>query len=227
METVDKKIADLKKELEGGFVTDEKLQALAAKVDALTAEVVKLIGHRLTSLALIPTQHINGIAAMTFTTLQYTPQKYEAMPTHTSDPSGHTNRPVLDHKDAGTARYIATEKNKAYFHVSPSVGVRTQDILTPSFDCIKSENIMTKNADGTTITNNSPIEVTGHNIDKEGVLEVTFKKHSDFLGQQLSTTKEGNKEKFYMASLKAPISAETIQKTKLRMLKLVLLMAFM
>ena len=85
---------------------------------------------------------------------------------------------------------------------------RTQDILTPSFDCIKSENIMTKNADGTTITNNSPIEVTGHNIDKEGVLEVTFKKHSDFLGQQLSTTKEGNKEKFYMASLKAPISAE-------------------
>ena len=208
LETVDKKIADLKKELEGGFVTDEKLQALAAKVDALTAEVVKLIGHRLTSLALIPTQHINGIAAMTFTTLQYTPQKYEAMPTHTSDPSGHTNRPVLDHKDAGTARYIATEKNKAYFHVSPSVGVRTQDILTPSFDCIKSENIMTKNADGTTITNNSPIEVTGHNIDKEGVLEVTFKKHSDFLGQQLSTTKEGNKEKFYMASLKAPISAE-------------------
>ena len=111
LETVDKKIADLKKELEGGFVTDEKLQALAAKVDALTAEVVKLIGHRLTSLALIPTQHINGIAAMTFTTLQYTPQKYEAMPTHTSDPSGHTNRPVLDHNDAGTARDIATEKN--------------------------------------------------------------------------------------------------------------------
>ena len=64
-------------------------------------------------------------------------------------------------------------------------------------------------------------------MNKEGVLEVTFKKHSDFLGQQLSTTKEGNKEKFYMASLKAPISAETIQKTKLRMLKLVLLMAFM
>ena len=52
---------------------------------------------------------------------------------------------------------------------------------------------MTKNADGTTITNNSPIEVTGHNIDKEGVLEVTFKKHSDFLVKQLSTTKEGNK----------------------------------
>ena len=46
------------------------------------------------------------------------------------------------------------------------------------------------------------------NIDKEGVLEVTFKRHSDFLGQRLSITKEGNKEKFYMASLKAPISAE-------------------
>ena len=36
-----------------------------------------------------------------------------------------------------------------------------------------------------------------HLIDKEGVLEVTFKKHSDFLGQQLSTTKEGNKAVSY------------------------------
>ena len=34
---------------------------------------MSLIGHRLTSLAVIPTSHINGIAAITLTTLQYTP----------------------------------------------------------------------------------------------------------------------------------------------------------
>ncbi len=33
---------------------------------------MSLIGHRLTSLAVIPTSHINGIAAITLTTLQYT-----------------------------------------------------------------------------------------------------------------------------------------------------------
>ena len=48
----------------------------------MTDEVVKLIGHRLTSLAVIPTTHINGIAAITFTTLQYTPQKYQVGDDH-------------------------------------------------------------------------------------------------------------------------------------------------
>ena len=77
LDDVTAKVAALKKELEADFVTDEKLQALSTKVQTLTDEVVKLIGHRLTSLAVIPTTHINGIAAITFTTLQYTPQKYQ------------------------------------------------------------------------------------------------------------------------------------------------------
>ena len=37
---------------------------------------------------------------------------------------------------------------------------------------------------------------------------IYYIQHSDFLGQLLSTTKEVNKEKFYMTPLKAPISAE-------------------
>lgn len=79
----------------------------------MTDEVVKLIGHRLTSLAVIPTTHINGIAAITFTTLQYTPQKYQVVADHASEV--HATTPVLDHVDAATkANYISTEKNKAY-----------------------------------------------------------------------------------------------------------------
>ena len=116
------------------------------------------------------------------------------MPTHTSDPSGHTNRPVLDHKDAGTARYIATEKNKAYFHVSPSVGVRTSDIELPSFDCITSENIMTK-ATGADIKTNSPIQPVKYDINKD-VLTVKFKRQSRVLSLQ-RCRRQG---KLYMAS---------------------------
>ena len=83
LESVDKKIAALKEELTGDFITSESLQALNEKVDKLSAEVMQIIGHRLTSLALIPTEHINGIAAITLTTLQYrfdTPVEVAAHP---------------------------------------------------------------------------------------------------------------------------------------------------
>ena len=203
LDDVTAKVAALKKELEADFVTDEKLQVLSTKVQTLTDEVVKLIGHRLTSLAVIPTTHINGIAAITFTTLQYTPQKYQVVADHKSEV--HATTPVLDHVNAATkANYISTEKNKAYFHVSPSIGIRTQDIKLPSFDGLKSENIITRA--GVEITNNKPIEVTGYNINDKGVLEVTFKKEKSFLNTQLNTSTTGTKESFYMASLKAPIA---------------------
>ena len=123
LDIVNQKIAALKEELKGDFVTDEKLKDLAAEIDKVSAEVMSLIGHRLTSLAVIPTSHINGIAAITLTTLQYTPQKYQAMAKHTTQ--DHTTTPVLDHVNAAaTANSISTDYNEAYFHVSPSVGGR-------------------------------------------------------------------------------------------------------
>lgn len=161
--------------MKGDFVTDEKLKDLAAEIDKVSAEVMSLIGHRLTSLAVIPTSHINGIAAITLTTLQYTPQKYQAMAKHTTQ--DHTTTPVLDHVNAAaTANFISTDYNEAYFHVSPSVGVRTSDIELPSFDCITSENIMTK-ATGADIKTNSPIQPVKYDINKD-VLTVKFKKDS-------------------------------------------------
>ena len=134
LEAVETKINDLKEELEGGFVTDEKLKDLAAEVDALSAQVMSIIGHRLTSLAVIPTSHINGIAAITLTTLQYTPQEYKAMAKHADGPqtdkdsegtfTAHSKTPVLDHVNkAGAKPYtVSTDKNEAYFHVHPYWG---------------------------------------------------------------------------------------------------------
>ncbi|MCO7114538.1 hypothetical protein NIB75_25190 [Bacteroides uniformis] len=116
----------------------------------------------------------------------------------------HTTTPVLDHVNAAaTANSISTDYNEAYFHVSPSVGVRTSDIELPSFDCITSENIMTK-ATGADIKTNSPIQPVKYDINKD-VLTVKFKKT---VKGSIAATTAGDKEKFYMASLKAPIAAE-------------------
>lgn len=124
LEKLSQEIAALKTEMEGKYV---KTADLAAKVDALTAKLMSVLGHRLSTLAVIPTSHINGIAAITLTTLQYTPQRYQALPDHTLP---HGVRPVLDHVAVGgaTPLYISTDRNEAYFHVSPNVGVRTQDV---------------------------------------------------------------------------------------------------
>ena len=200
LEEVEKKLEALEEKLKGEFVTEQQITDLAAEVDALSAEVMALIGHRLTSLSVIPTTHVNGIAAITLTTLQYTPQKYVA----NDHPSGHSVDPWLDHTDTGASdKYISTENNVAYFHVSPNVGVRTEDIETPIFDCIQSENIVTKAGVG--ITENSPIQPVSYSIDNN-VLTVKFKKTiTGFIGK---TDVDASKETFYMASLKAPIAEE-------------------
>ncbi len=226
LEAVETKINDLKEELEGGFVTDEKLKDLAAEVDALSAQVMSIIGHRLTSLAVIPTSHINGIAAITLTTLQYTPQEYKAMAKHTDGPqtdedsegtfTAHSKL-VFDHVNkAGANPYtVSTDKNEAYFHVSPNMGVRTEDIYMPSFDCIKSENILTKA--GATISENSPIQPTGYKIE-DNVLTVQFKKT---VAESINETggHASGKETFYMASLKAPIAKENLTADEAKALK--------
>lgn len=202
LDAVDKKIEALKEELKKGFVTDDKLKALAADIDAVSAQIMSLIGHRLTSLAVIPTTHINGIAAIELTTLQYTPQKYVAMTKH--NVLNHPTTPVLDHTGAATApNSISTQFNKAYFHVSPNMGVRTQDVKLPSFDCIQSENIMTKSV---AVSTNSPIQPVKHEIDKN-VMTVTFKKTVPGSIAAKGGHASG-KETFWMASLKAPISEE-------------------
>ena len=227
LEAVETKINDLKEELEGGFVTDEKLKDLAAEVDALSAQVMSIIGHRLTNLAVIPTSHINGIAAITLTTLQYTPQEYKAMAKHADGPqtdkdsegtfTAHSKTPVLDHVNkAGAKPYtVSTDKNEAYFHVSPNMGVRTEDIYMPSFDCIKSENILTKA--GATISENSPIQPTDYKI-KDNVLTVQFKKTVAESINEAGGHASG-KETFYMASLKAPIAKENLTADEAKALK--------
>ncbi|MDE6181035.1 MAG: hypothetical protein K2G02_07995 [Phocaeicola sp.] len=203
----EEKVNALKTEIENSVSTSlEEIKAIAAKVDAVAAEAMKIVGHRLSTLAVIPTTHVNGIAAIELTTLKYDPQVYQALTgPHIGGPTdtNHPNRPVLDHKSNGAPTvYVSTEKNEAYFHVSPSMGVRKQDIQLPSFDCILSENT----ARGVNVTTNTPVKPTDYSIDKN-VLTVYFKK--TVTGALNPTTgAHGQTEKFHMASLKAPITEE-------------------
>ena len=198
LEKLNTELAALRVEMDSKYV---KVTDLSAKVDELTAKLMNVLGHRLSTLAVIPTTHINGIAAITLTTLQYTPQKYVVIPDHIT--LDHATNPVLDHANAGEPKYISTDFNEAYFHVSPSVGVRTQDVEMPIFDCIMSENIVTKAAGGADVVENNPVKPVEYSIDKN-VMTVKFKK--TVTGSIGAKDVSASKETFHMVSLKTPIA---------------------
>lgn len=217
VEALAKKIDALPKGL-----SDEDIAKLKAEVDKATAKVTAILGHRLQSLAVIPTTHINGIAAITLTSLKYVPQTYlKGTPPHEGLQEGHETyfydyTPVLgkDKKPLPPV-YVSTEKNMAYYHVSPNNGVRTQDIKMPIFESTTSNNITRADVK---IAENSPIAPTAYSIDKN-VLAVQFKKtvktpittaglaHTDAKEDGVA----GAKEVFTMVSLKAPIADANLQ----------------
>ena len=111
---VDTKIKELKESLASEFISEADLKKLATDVETLSVKVMALIGHRLTSLTLIPTTHINGIPSIELLTLTYSPQVFAAKnyADHEADPSKHTDRPVLDHTAVKGAKAlsISTER---------------------------------------------------------------------------------------------------------------------
>ncbi len=78
LEVVDTKIKELRESLASEFISEADLKKLATDVETLSVKVMALICHRLTSLTLIPTTHINGIPSIELLTLTYTPQVFAA-----------------------------------------------------------------------------------------------------------------------------------------------------
>ncbi|WP_289867053.1 hypothetical protein, partial [uncultured Bacteroides sp.] len=211
--TVDAKIKELKESLASEFISEADLKKLATEVETLSVKVMALIGHRLTSLTLIPTTHINGIPSIELLTLTYTPQVFAAKnyADHAADPSKHTNRPVLDHTAVKGAKAlsISTEKNEVSYKISPSIGVMKEDVKKPLFECFMSQNV-TKSAPE--LAQNKPIEIVDYDV-KDGVMTVFYKKNAEYVGKSIGTTgsaHEDGTEKFWMASLKAPIADKNL-----------------
>ncbi|WP_348768819.1 hypothetical protein [uncultured Bacteroides sp.] len=211
--TVDAKIKELKESLASEFISEADLKKLATEVETLSVKVMALIGHRLTSLTLIPTTHINGIPSIELLTLTYTPQVFadKNYADHAADPSKHTNRPVLDHTAVKGAKAlsISTEKNEVSYKISPSIGVMKEDVKKPLFECFMSQNV-TKSAPE--LAQNKPIEIVDYDV-KDGVMTVFYKKNAEYVGKSIGTTgsaHEDGTEKFWMASLKAPIADKNL-----------------
>ncbi|WP_289226658.1 hypothetical protein, partial [uncultured Bacteroides sp.] len=211
--TVDAKIKELKESLASEFISEADLKKLATEVETLSVKVMALIGHRLTSLTLIPTTHINGIPSIELLTLTYTPQVFAVKnyADHAADPSKHTNRPVLDHTAVKGAKAlsISTEKNEVSYKISPSIGVMKEDVKKPLFECFMSQNV-TKSAPE--LAQNKPIEIVDYDV-KDGVMTVFYKKNAEYVGKSIGTTgsaHEDGTEKFWMASLKTPIADKNL-----------------
>ena len=214
LDDLNTKVAELENKLNTA-ATEEDLTKLQEELTQYCNQLMNIVGGRLSSITLIPEMHINGIPAITFRTLQYTPQVYvknEHKDHIGNEGFNHSSTPWLDHKDAGESMYISTEKNKVNYQLNPNMGIMNDDVETPSFDCIESKNITTKAANIMS-GDEAPLAVTGYDI-KDGVMEVTFKKNEKWLNTLLGTTGDahaGNKEeKFYMASLKTPIAEENL-----------------
>lgn len=209
---VESMIAELKQELAKEYISQEELKTLSDEVTKLSATVMQLVGHRLTSLSVIATDHVNGIAAISIKTLRYTPQVYTVNKHDgiVTDDGIHAKNPWLDHSDITGADelFISSQKNKAYFHVAPTMGVQKDDITMPSFDCITSNNT-TASTKADIVVNNKPIQPVDYVIDGDE-MEVTFKKTTTaYIGTEGDFHKDGE-EKFYMASLKAPIAEKNL-----------------
>lgn len=215
LEQLNKTASDLKKELEAAIDAcaskedlEKAVKTLSGKLDTAYAQTLAVLGHRLSTLAVIPTTHVNGIAAIEVVTLKYTPQVHQTITPHEEATQQHPGKTVLDHvaKAGAKANFISTENNVAYYHVSPNNGVRTQDIDKLVFNCITSTNTTRASM----VAEDSPIKPVKWSVDKN-VLTVNFKKTvTDQIKSGSAHASATNNESFYMASLKASISKENL-----------------
>ncbi len=167
-------LAALKQEIAGTYATQEALDALTQQVNSMTEQVASLIGKRLTSLVFAPTTYIDGIEAIKFATLRYTPW---------------TNL-LADKADGKTEITINDGTTKAEYFVSPST-VDPNSILSLGFIANTAENIVnTKSGE------KAPISVASYTL-KDGKLSLNLKKETTESFGGTETTK------FTIVSLKA------------------------
>lgn len=200
---IDKVKADLEeqiKNLSGTEVTDAQLKEIIAKVkeeiDVIEADVINIVGHRLSSIEFIPDEHINGIAAIKFYSLSYIPQSFVA----------HSE---LEHTTtgAGSMITITSEEKVVRYRMNPRVGVSSEDILLPTFDCIVSTNDMTRAVNKDLAGVNTPIKPVAAGVVLEnGVYELKITKTVNENINREWLNAAHDMEKFYMASLNVPIA---------------------
>ena len=177
LEEVEKKLEALEEKLKGEFVTEQQITDLAAEVDTLSAKVMALIGHRLTSVKLIPELYVGGIETIELKSLSYQP--WDVTSTASKE----------EVKQGTTTSTTAASATSVRYNISPSV-VTKEDVKDPSFVFEKAE---TRAA-----VKDQLLNVDSWNIE-DGVLTVGVKKSA---GVPLKL----DADHIYTAALKVPIA---------------------
>lgn len=166
-------IAAIKTQLEG---VAEDINKLQTGLSTLT----NLLSHRLTSLVFAPSDYMNGIEVINFSTLQYKAW----------------TKLLADATDGTKTTSINDGKTTAYYYANPST-VLLSDITKVS--------VLTQDASNTITTNTRAgelISATVMSIDPTGKIEINFKKNT---AESFNKPGSGNKEHFIVAALKADI----------------------
>ncbi|MGV8963974.1 MAG: hypothetical protein ACOH2V_11435 [Candidatus Saccharimonadaceae bacterium] len=183
-----------------GQANQTQLDELAAEIAVKQVEVQGLFGKRINSITLVPTFHVNGIAAITFKSIGYIPQEY----VHGHAIYGFTTKNIVN------AAKIVMDDSKSTvvdFRLSPRY-VTKNSIGFPYFESIIAENIKTYSVNPALAKKNSPIApVAGQdiNITTEGILKLQVTKTVDV---SIENELDGMTEKFYFASLAIPVANE-------------------
>lgn len=184
----------------GSTVSNAEFEKLGDSVNKLMAQVQAFVGKRLLSITLIPTFHVNGIAAIPLRSLEYNPQSFN--PKHLEYQFTTTGATIT--------RTIDSKSTVVEFRLSPRY-ITKDDIRFPYFESFVSENLMTRTVKESNTGKNKPIAPVADqmlNITNEGILKLKVTKTVDEpVGHEI--TEAGDfyaLEKFYMASLAIPVA---------------------
>ena len=157
-----------------------------------------VIANRLTSTVFVPTDYIDGIPAITFKTLKYTPQTFNKLHASGSDNPAGTGSTTVD---AGKELLVSNKETIAQYRLNPT-GVNTSDIEMPSYVSMQATN---QTRAGQPI--DDPVGVVKDqtlNIE-DGILKLRVEKTTTE-NLNLASTENGKVEHFYQVALKTPIA---------------------
>lgn len=176
-ETYNQEMEALKKIIDNDEVGNEGLTQRIAKCESYLRDlglVNESISKRLTSITLVPDSYIDGIEAINFKTLKYS---------------------VLKNNVWVEYRLTNDEGAKVVYRMNPS-GVK--------LDCIDKDKVSyIANVASTRASVESPIKVTGCELDNDGDLVVSVKKKDSYVNQDLGSRPDG---KIWIAALSIPIN---------------------
>ena len=202
------------------------LDAVSDEIADINEQVMKLFGHRLTSITLEPTFNVHGIPTIKFNTLGFVPQVFEEDHGLYASVTMPVDKAELITIDGGNTI--------AEYRLSPRY-IDKKSIGFPYLESIVSENIellpFSRSVDSDKAFKNSPIApVEGQDLEitDEGILKLKVTKTIDeFLGSEMElfysenfyeyqsetgatemVDFDGIKERFYFASLGIPIAEE-------------------